>query len=42
MNGSEISDILFTKHVREIACEVFINSIKNKRSPKIMKLVEMS
>ena len=33
---------LFTKHVREIACEVFINSIKSKQSPKIMKLVEMS
>ena len=28
--------------VREIACEVFLNSIKSKRSPKIMKLVEMS
>ena len=34
-------DILFTKHVREIVCEVFINSIKSKRSPKIMKRVEM-
>ena len=41
-NGPEISDILFTKHDRELACEVFLNSIKSKRSPKIMKLVEMS
>ena len=42
MNGPEISDILFTKHDRELACEVFLNSIKSKRSPEIMKLVEMS
>ena len=33
---------LVHEHVREIACEVFINSIKSKRSPKIMKRVEMS
>ena len=41
-NGPEISDILFTKHDRELAYEVFLNSIKSKRSPKIMKLVKMS
>ena len=31
-----------TKHDRELACEIFLNSIKRKRSLKIMKLVEMS
>ena len=35
-------DARLVMHVHEIACEVFLNSIKSKRCPKIMKLVEMS
>ena len=41
-NKPPISNILFTKHDHELAVELFLNSIKSKRSPKIIKLVKMS
>jgi hypothetical protein len=37
MNVPEISHIFFTKHDQELAGELFLNYIKYKQSPKIMK-----
>ena len=38
----EISNIYFMKHDHQLVKKVFFNYIKCKRSPKIMKLVEVS
>ena len=41
-NSHEITSILLSKHGDVLAVKVYLNYIKFKRSPKIMKLVEVS
>jgi hypothetical protein len=38
----QISSILLTKHDNELVVELVLNSIKSKRSLKIMRFVKMS